>query len=236
MISVCMATYNGEKFIEKQLTSILTQLGPNDEVIIIDDNSKDETVFVIKNLLKDYPIAATVMVNDKNKGPIGSFETAIEHSKGEFIVLADQDDEWLPNKISKIMETFEKYTPALIVHDARVIDGSGKELAKSWNQYNSNKISKTIMSNVFKNGYTGCMMAFTRELAQQALPFPSTIEMHDQWIALVAIKTKSEIRFIEEPLMNYVRHGNNVTGMKKRKITEMMAGRVNMLNAILRYK
>ncbi|MBP1043678.1 glycosyltransferase family 2 protein [Vagococcus sp. BWB3-3] len=235
MISVCMATYNGEAFIAKQLTSILDQLTNKDEVVIVDDKSNDNTVSIIKTLSKKYPTLTVVYQNQFNLGPIGSFQRAIELAKGDIIFLSDQDDQWLPNKVSTTMKVFDEESADLVVHDAVVIDGKGKVLAESWNAYNHNKLSTHILGNLIKNGYTGCMMAFKRTLAEAALPFPKELEMHDQWLALVAIKTKRTISIINQPLMNYVRHGGNVTGIKKRKFSAMLVGRYTMLKAIIKY-
>ncbi|WP_314065801.1 glycosyltransferase family 2 protein [uncultured Vagococcus sp.] len=236
MITVCMATYNGEKFIEKQLSSILSQLEVTDEVIIVDDCSSDQTVSLIKKMNIASPIKVTIDVNQQNQGPIGSFQKAISKAKGDYIFLSDQDDQWLPNKVEMVMKAFKETKADLVVHDSLVVDGKGNRLNDSWNEYNANQFSETIIKNIKKNGYTGCMMAFTSTLARKALPFPEKIEMHDQWLALVAIVTHSKIVLIKEPLMNYVRHGGNVTGMKQRKITTMILGRLRMLKYIMTYR
>ncbi len=236
MITVCLATYNGEKFIEKQLSSILSQLKATDEVVIVDDCSSDQTISLIRKMTTTSPVNITVHINKQNQGPIGSFQKAISKAKGEYIFLSDQDDQWLPNKVERVMKAFKEAKADLVVHDSLVIDGEGNRLNDSWNTYNSNQFSETIIKNIIKNGFTGCMMAFTSSLAEKALPFPEKIEMHDQWLALVAIVTHSKIVLINEPLMKYVRHGGNVTGMKRRNIATMILGRLRMLNKIMTYK
>lgn len=92
MISVCIATYNGEKYLEEQLDSILPQLDSRDELIISDDGSKDATLAIIKRYTaQDQRIK---FFKGPGKGVIANFEFAINQSQGEFIFLADQDDVW----------------------------------------------------------------------------------------------------------------------------------------------
>ena len=96
MISVCIATYNGGKTIHTQLASILSQLGENDEVVISDDHSTDNTLDIIRAF--NSPIVRIVEGPVKGS-PIPNFENALQHSKGDIIFLADQDDKWVENKV-----------------------------------------------------------------------------------------------------------------------------------------
>lgn len=233
MKSVCMATYNGSEFIKRQLDSIVQQLDTTDEVIIVDDNSTDGTTKII---LDNYSSNQVKLIkNNKNIGSIGSFEKAMSKASGEFIFLADQDDIWFDNKVEVMMDLF-KTGADLIVHDAIVVNGNLEEIDESWNHYNHNHVTSSIIKNTIKNGYTGCMMAFRNTILREVLPFPKKIEMHDQWIAQVSMKNNKSIVCLEQPLMYYVRHGGNVTGMKKRKKLEQLTGRLNTLMAIMKYK
>jgi glycosyltransferase involved in cell wall biosynthesis len=117
MISVCMATYNGEKFIEEQVHSILSQLGQEDELIVSDDSSSDMTLFLLRQM-KDRRIK--IFSNTMGKGYVGNFENALIHAKGDSIFLSDQDDVWLPGKVRKVMEDLEVYD--FVVTNAVVVD------------------------------------------------------------------------------------------------------------------
>lgn len=91
MISVCIATYNGEKFIKQQLTSILEQLAPADEIIVSDDNSKDNT----RNIIEELNDGRIKIIDGPGmSSPTKNFEQALKHAKGDYIFLADQDDVW----------------------------------------------------------------------------------------------------------------------------------------------
>ena len=96
MISVCIATYNGGAFIKRQLYSILPQLGENDEVVIADDGSTDDTLPIIESL-NDKRIK--IIEGPHRHSPIWNFEKALKAAKGDYIFLSDQDDEWMPNKV-----------------------------------------------------------------------------------------------------------------------------------------
>src|SRR3954468_8252019 len=118
MLSVCMATYNGEQFVIRQLDSVLKQLNRQDEVIVVDDGSKDNTVQVIKNHFGDL---VQVYVNESNLGPIKSFEKAISLAKGDILFLCDQDDVWEDNKVESVLAAFEEQRADLVLHDAYVV-------------------------------------------------------------------------------------------------------------------
>ncbi|MDF2859281.1 MAG: alpha-L-Rha alpha,3-L-rhamnosyltransferase [Neobacillus sp.] len=233
MISVCLATYNGAPFIIRQLDSVIKQLSEQDQVIVVDDCSNDLTIDLIKETFGD---RVEVYVNDQNMGAIKNFEKAMSFAKGEFIFLCDQDDIWEDGKVEKVLKAFNEQNADLVVHDAYVVDGDLNIMNPSWNNYNGNNINQGLVGNVLKNAFTGAMMAFKKELVPFFLPLPQNIEMHDQWIALVCMLEKKKIIYIDEPLMKYVRHGGNVTGMRKRSISERIMGRLGTLSAIFHYK
>lgn len=233
MISVCLATYNGAGFIERQLDSVLEQLSPSDQVIVVDDKSTDATVQVINNKYGD---RVEVFINGQNLGAIKSFEKAIFLARGDILFLCDQDDIWEKWKVTTVMRAFKEQNADMVIHDAVVVDGNLAVINPSWNDYNHNKINQGIFGNIVKNAFTGAFMAFKKELVPSILPFPPNIEMHDQWIALVCMMKKRKIVFLEQPLMKYVRHGGNVTGIKKRSLSAQLIGRANTILSILNYK
>lgn len=234
MISVCMATYNGEKFIERQLNSILPQLNESDEVIIVDDSSKDNTINLIEEMKKKDKRIKLIQ-NNPNLGVLKSFNKAMNLAQGDFLFLCDQDDYWYENKVEKVMSVFyEDPSVYLVSHDAQVKDNDLNLIDGSWDRYNANKKTSSIVKTIFKNSYTGCMMAFRKELRDDTVEFPEKIQMHDQWLALVAMKNNYKIVNLEDKLMAYIRHGGNVTG-SRRPVGEMIQGRVNMATCILNY-
>lgn len=203
MISVCMATYNGSKYIKEQIDSILSQLSLEDELIISDDHSTDNTVEIIKSL-NDPRIK--IFMNELEKGYTRNFENAINKSSGEIIFLADQDDVWCENKVELMLKALSNVT--LVISDARVVDGELKTLKNS--HFAEYGVKTGFLHNFLKTRYIGACMAFKRELLEKAMPFPKNQKLcaHDYWIALVG-EAYYKVALINEPLMLYRRHGNN---------------------------
>jgi glycosyltransferase involved in cell wall biosynthesis len=125
--SVCLASYNGEKYIKNQLLSILQQLGENDEIVIVDDKSNDLTIDVIKGL-KDNRIK--LFINKKNKGPSAAYERAIYLSKGDIIFLSDQDDIWINGRIKMMMNVLEIENTSLVSSNFNCLDSNGNRIEK----------------------------------------------------------------------------------------------------------
>lgn len=202
-ISVCMATYNGEKFIKEQLESILCQLGNNDEVIISDDGSTDDTKLVIESF-KDERIK--FFKNNGTKGVVSNFENALNKSTGDYIFLSDQDDVWNKGKVDKVI--CELQSCDLVLTDAYVVDSEGSVINKSF--FELNRSRKGFFKNIVKNSYLGCAMAFNRKTLEACLPFPSNLPMHDWWIGLVA-EVDGHVVHLNDKLINHRRHGNNTS-------------------------
>jgi len=203
MISVCLASYNGEQFIAEQIESILAQLSTGDELIISDDGSNDQTIGITSSF-NDSRIK--IINNDKCKGVIKNFENALMHAKGDYIFLSDQDDVWLPSKVKESIKYLDKNL--LVVSDCRVVDKQLKEISHSFFRLRGSK--KGILNNIVKNSYLGCCMAFRKELLQYALPIPNGAAMHDIWLGLVA-ETQGTVQFIDKQLILFRRHGANAS-------------------------
>jgi glycosyltransferase involved in cell wall biosynthesis len=210
MISVCIATYNGEKYIKIQIDSILKLLDINDEIIISDDGSNDNTVKIIRSYSDN---RIKLFEKQKFRSPIFNFENALRKASGDYIVLADQDDIWQNNKIEVIKEYLNNYD--LVLSDANIIDSEGNEIYKSFYEINGSK--QGLIKNIIKNSYLGCAMAFNRKILNKALPFPKDIPMHDWWLGLIG-EIYGKIYFIDDKLISYRRHENNVSPTGEKSI------------------
>lgn len=195
-ISVCVATYNGERYIKEQIDSILSQLGVDDEIIISDDSSSDNTLDIIKDF-KDPRIVIYDM--QEYHSPIFNFENAIKHANGEVIFLADQDDKWLSNRVSKALQLHEEGYNLVLCNCKNVFRD-----CVTVTHHNENPIKDTWNS-IKKSPFVGCMMSFDRKVMDLVLPFPNTIAMHDLWIGLLA-QRNMKCGYIDEPLVEYNRH------------------------------
>lgn len=203
MISVCIPTYNGERFILQQLQSILSQLDLYDEVIISDDSSSDNTIKIIENI-GDKRIK--IFKNQNFKSPVFNMEFALNNAKGDFIFMSDQDDIWVDGKVKKMLEKLEHYH--LVVSDAVIVDENENVLNSSY--YGWKRSGKGFWKNFYKNTYIGCAMAFRKEVLEIALPFPKKLAMHDVWIGLIA-NLFFNVIFIDDKLLKYRRHKKNLT-------------------------
>ena len=204
MISVCVATYNGEKFIREQIDSILCQLSSDDEIIVSDDGSTDGTIVII-NCIGDKRIR--IIEGPRKHSPTFNFENALKEAKGDYIFLADQDDVWKTNKVEVCMKWLQKYD--CVVSDAQVTDSNLNPLYPSL--YAIMQVRQGhIYNTVWKNGYTGCCMAFRRNILEASLPFPKDIPMHDIWIGNVAAY-KYNVKFIQDKLILFRRHKESIS-------------------------
>ena len=230
MISVCIATYNGERYIRQQIESIVCQLNVDDEIIVSDDGSTDGTLDIVKGI-GDKRIK--IIEGPGRKSPILNFECALKASKGDFIFLSDQDDIWKPDKVEICMKWLKTYH--CVVSDAEVTDNRLKPLYPSL--YDIMQVRQgRIYNTIWKNGYTGCCMAFRRNVLEASLPFPKNIPMHDIWIGNVAAY-KYNVIFIPDRLIHFRRHENTIScNGKGSKFTiwQQMKFRLNIIKNIIR--
>lgn len=205
MISVCMATYNGGRFIRCQLESILAQIGPQDEIVISDDGSTDDTLEVVRSIAAPQ---IRVCLNRSDHGYTPNFENALRHARGEYIFLSDQDDMWLPDKVATCMDALS--SADFVVSDATIVDGDNRVLHPSF--YGIRRHFRGFWGNILTMGYVGCCMAFRRTVLERALPFPPNHVLctHDNWLMVVALRYY-RVRFIQQPLIAYRRHGGNAS-------------------------
>ena len=209
MISVCIPTYNGEKFIYQQIISILSQINSDDEIIISDDGSTDKTLDIIKSFNDD---RLKIFYNNKIKSKYSfnlttqNLQNALLKARGEIIFLADQDDVWIDNKIERCIN-YLKNGYDLILHDCAIVYQNNNLIDKSY--FKLNNSTPGIFNNIVKNSYLGCCMAINKKVLNYALPFPKDIP-HDIWIGLIA-EEFTKVKFLQEILINYRRHGNNLS-------------------------
>jgi len=204
-ISVCMATYNGEKYIAEQLESILSQLSENDEVIVSDDSSSDRTAEIIKSF-NDSRIK--IYKNTKEKGYTRNFENALEKANGDIIFLSDQDDIWVENKVQKMTKILKESD--FVVSDNSIVNENLEIINKS--HFEVYKTKKGFLTNLLLPRYVGACMAFKKNVLQKSLPFPNNAKLsaHDYWISLIAEMYFKSYK-LDEQLLLYRRHGSNAS-------------------------
>ncbi|QHW00495.1 glycosyltransferase family 2 protein [Spirosoma endbachense] len=237
-ISVCMATYNGERFIREQIESILPQLGFDDELIVSDDASTDSTLTIIRQFADN---RIRIVTNHSSRSATRNFENALHHSTGDIIFLSDQDDVWFFNKVKTMMTYLHNHD--LVVSDCDFIDEKGQLLGGSFfEHFHSNA---GLLKNFVKNTFLGNCMAFRRTLLDRALPFPK--ELHeatrylvyqDVWLGLLA-NSLFRVVFIPEKLSCFRRHANNaspteMTVSSPQPLGHKLFGRILLAIALLK--
>jgi glycosyltransferase involved in cell wall biosynthesis len=225
-VSVALATYNGTRWLLPQLRSIAEQLLPDDEIVIVDDGSTDGTVSLIEAQREP---RVRLLRNPSNAGVRASFERALAACRGEFVFLADQDDVWLPGKREALVSAL-RAGAVLAISDATVIDGEGREIEPSF-MARRGGFRGSLAATLVKNRYLGCAMAFRRELLDEVLPIPPSVPMHDMWIGALAA-LRGRVAYVEQPLMQYRRHGGNVSPERRAGIGQMLAWRWRLLTLV----
>jgi len=225
MISVCMATYNGERFIRLQLQTVLPQLGVADELVIVDDASTDHTVDIVK-AFGDSRIR--VFSNLKNMGVDATFEKALSIARGEVLFLCDQDDIWYPEKIKRVIEVFHTHSDVtLVISDARIIDAEGEVISPSYFGVRG-AFTPGVVANILKSKFLGCAMAVKSCMRKRFLPFPAKLPGHDMWIGVVN-EVYGKTFFVNEPLIGYRRHGGNISPERRVCIRKMLIWRWQLI-------
>lgn len=225
MISVCLAAFNGGRHIEAQVASILASPRVT-ELLVSDDGSTDGTQGVIA-ALSDPRIK---LMAGPRRGVIANFEHLLGQASGRYIFLSDQDDVWLERKIDTMLPQLEMAD--LVVSDCSIVDDNLAVIMRSF--FETRGSGPGVLKNLFKNSFLGCCMAFRREILEYVLPFPKTVPMHDWWIGLM-VNRKGRVRFIDDILVLYRRHGANTTYsvVSQASLLQQLRWRLAMLGALL---
>lgn len=219
-ISVAMATYNGAKYLEEQLFSIINQTFLPQEIIIVDDFSTDRTVEIIERIKEKYPFI-TLYKNEANLGPIKTFKEAVLKCNYNYIALCDQDDIWEENKLELCFKELKDIDinnkPSLVFSDLKMIDTDGNLIGNSfWNVQGYNPVKTKLQSLLIGNVVTGCTIMMNEKMKKEIAKMPNDIIMHDYWLALIAFSI-GNFKVINETPIRYRVHVNSVT--LKSKIT-----------------
>lgn len=223
-VSVAMAVYNGEKYIKEQIDSILCQFNLDDQLVISYDKSSDNTESIILDYARQD--SRVSIVYNENAGVFGNFENAIGSCKNEIIMISDQDDIWMPNKIDIVKKVFQQKEVDLIIHNGVHINEQGLIISKPF--FELYKIGNSKLKNFIKPRYSGCCLAFHRRLLMTILPIPRNVGAYDHWIGSVG-EHFGKVEFVDEVLIYHRLHGNNVTPTSRRKLSVILIARLNLL-------
>lgn len=231
--SVALASYNGEKYIKEQISSIIMMMGESDELVISDDHSTDNTTKIIQDEMKKESRIRFYTNPDRGLGK--NFENAIRHCKGEYIFYSDQDDVWIDDKINKCIRVLNESQCSLVVHDGYYTDCELKR--------NNNEFGDTIFRNlempqspfriwIGKGGSTlGCCMAFPKKYIEFITPIPNND--HDVW-TINLLSRYGKVIYIYEKLIYHRMHGGNVSVPHRRKLVVVLLSRLLLFGRILK--
>ena len=225
MIDIVMATYNGEMFIRDQLDSILSQTFTDWRLMVSDDCSTDRTINIVREYQELYPEKILLI---ENKEPSGSaqnnFYRALKYATADYIMLSDQDDVWLPNKVEVTFEVMKQLVkeygneiPLLVHTDLKVVDENLKVINNSIFDMQNMDSQRCELNNLLvQNIVTGCTMMINKETLKYLKETPKHSVMHDMWIALIA-SAFGKIGFLDKSTILYRQHGKNANGAKNVK-------------------
>ena len=230
MVTVFLCTYNGAAYVRAQLQSILDQTVQDLHVVVSDDGSTDETLAIVEAMAAAHPGRITILRQDP---PTGSaqrhfLKLLVEraYDMADYIMLSDQDDVWLPEKVAKTLARMQADEAAcraageahasILVHcDSRIVDRALREIAPSFVAYQKMTPSRCQLQQLLvQNNVVGGALMMNRALAERITEIPAHCVMHDQWIALIA-SAFGHIDFVPEALYLYRQHGDNVLGAGK---------------------
>lgn len=219
MIAILLSTYNGEKYLPEQLTSILSQSNPNFTVYIVDDGSSDNTNKIIDEFTQIDKRIIKLSKKSVRDGACKSFMWLLGQIEADYYFFCDQDDVWASDKIEKQVAIADLYgdNKPLIVHsDLKIVDDTLQVLHDSFWEFNGSKQSEfgSFKFHCAYNNIPGCSMLINKTARNLSLNMPNTAKMHDAWVSLVVTFYNGNIVSIEEPLLYYRQHLNNTIGAR----------------------
>ncbi len=212
LISIAMASYNGEKYIAEQLDSILKQSYQRIEVVIVDDGSKDDTVSLIKSYQQKFA-CLKLFVNETNTGVTKTFEKAIIKCSGFYIALCDQDDIWETDKIAILVGEIGNHDA--VYANSLLVDAKGQSLGKSFTSIMNMKTYNSGAPFLLSNSVPGHSILMKQSFVEKILPFPPKM-LFDLWIGFCAAANNG-IKFVDKTLVKYRQHDNNAIGTRDSK-------------------
>lgn len=225
--SICMAAYRGEKFIGEQVVSILNQLGPDDELIVVDDASPDRSADIVA-AFGDSRIR--LIPSATNRGYVRAFETGVQASRGQYVFLADQDDIWLPGRLERMIAALGG---ASVVATNYTLLGDGSRKGPLLRSRDSTHHIRNLMGILVGfRPYFGCGMAMRRDALPRFVPIPPYVrESHDLWLAIGA-NVAGDLVHLDEPTLYRRIHGGNATPEGWRSLSKIVRARVMFVRLI----
>ena len=238
-ISIVVTSLKSSIYLYEQLDSINKQTYKINELILVFDHSKQNSVVSIKNIKKILNNIDNVKIieNKRNLGPFNSFSKGVINTKGDLIFFSDHDDIWKMNKVEICVNQFLKHKPKLIYHNA-IISGSDKVFKNGDLVHLKNPLTKNLFNIIISNNLVGAFLAIDGVLARSISSNISLSPMHDWIIYLIVRYNKYKVLYINEPLQFYRRHSNTYTGRGKniiQKFYSIVIFRIQLIYNLIKF-
>ncbi|WP_312325227.1 glycosyltransferase family 2 protein [Stenotrophomonas sp.] len=229
-IGVALCTYNGERYLQAQLDSLLAQSRPVHEVVVGDDGSSDATLAILEAFVpraRAAGIEVRLVQHARNLGYVLNFSDAMQRCQADIIFLCDQDDVWHRDRVEQAMQRFEADPTLLLLHgDARLVDGSGDPLGANLlevlrvhpAEVELERSGHALDAILVRNFVTGATCALRRTLLGQSLPVAPRWS-HDEWLAVIA-SLQGGLDLLPQAAIDYRQHGNNQIGAARRSFLQ----------------
>lgn len=231
-VSVCMASYRGASYVSEQLQSILEQLGDNDEIVIVDDASPDDTVETIRSITDS---RIRLIQSPGNRGYVRAFETAVLASRGDYVFLSDQDDVWVPGRVAAMLQALRSVR--VVASNFEILGGGPRPwippLRSAWDARPWTNLLGILVG---YRAYYGCGMAFRRDMLPIFTPIPPYMrESHDLWLAICG-NLAGSIAHLEQATLMRRLHDSNETPAGFRSLGRIAAARIMLVRLIVEAK
>jgi glycosyltransferase involved in cell wall biosynthesis len=236
-LDILLASYQGERYIEAQIKSILTQNYPHFQIMVQDDGSRDATKNIMQGLQAKHPEKIRFAENKQRLGATQNFAQLLKASRCSYAMLSDQDDIWRADKIAQSMQLMQSMeakhggaTPILVHTDLQVVNRDLRAIAPSLWKYARLTPTPSFNRLLVQNSVTGCTCLLNRALLNLLQDFPQEAIVHDGWIALVAAAF-GQIAALPTPTLLYRQHAHNALGAQKMSLQAYLQRAWNSFHA-----
>lgn len=227
-VSVAMAAYNGEQYIQTQIESILNDLSAMDELVVSYNISSDNTLDILKSLaIIDDRIR---VIENPKSGVVANFTYAITNCVGDIIFISDQDDVWVSGKRNACVNALTSANADLVIHNGVHINKNGEILTNPF--FDIYRIGPGLIRNFLKPRYSGCCMAFRKSALKLIVPMPEYVINYDHWIGMVC-ECFGRVIYLDEVLLEHRLHESNVT-TNRRPLPVIVEQRWHLAHALLK--
>ena len=241
MVSIVLATYNGEKYLKEQLNSLVNQTLKPDEIVFVDDGSKDSTLTLVHQFVEEHPeISCKVLLNEENLGPARTFARGVMNTSGDIIFFSDQDDIWYEFKLEQMVQIFEQMPEVQVLCTAYdIYDDKNQTIIPK--EYQSEMVKPISLHEVlYENVSPGCTTALRSTLKDEAKKINEKMYVHD-WFYTILAANQNGLFFYDKSLIKYRVHQSNTVGMnisflqklKKQRYLKDEKQQIKLLNEVV---